>query len=291
MVKLEAFSGLTKKQEDLLRVNYCFGSLAILTLNTTHEDLTFNFRTSKKSSDNVLASAWLQYKTNQLTFKGKKRNDAFSNYSAEWMPKNYVENVKLKTECKLTSPAGARKMESTTSAEYNIETFKGKLAFSYNPMQVKATATMGKPEYGLGLDGKYDIDTQRLHGYNIATWWSQKYRKVVLKHEGVNKEEYALGNLLVSYYQRLNDKAHVGALVKSNWSSKETSLEVGGDYQYDPSTNLKGKIGSTGLVGLAVNRKLNDYWTLGAAVQVDVNSVTSNSINDYKLGFKLDFKY
>ena len=85
------------------------------------------------------------------------RNDSFSHYIAEWTPKKILDHLKLKTECKLTSPEGFQTVEYLTSAEYSHKKFKVKTEFGSNPMHLKTSVTAGLPEYGVGLDCKYDI--------------------------------------------------------------------------------------------------------------------------------------
>lgn len=50
MVRLQEFTNLTFKQEDLLSKHYCFGSLSMLTLRVSQDGLTFHTRVAKKSS-------------------------------------------------------------------------------------------------------------------------------------------------------------------------------------------------------------------------------------------------
>lgn len=287
MVKLENFSGLTKKQEDLLKKNYCFGSAGLLNINVVNSNMTFHSRVSEKPNESPRASAWLQFRNDLFLVKGKKRNDKFSYYKLEVTPTEFVKNFKAIFECKLKGSDGTK--DPSISAEYNHEQARGKLTYYTDPSSLRAQVTFGKPEFGAGLDTKFQLDSKTFTSYNAAVWWVKKGSKLVLKHIGTNSETFALGNFEVSYFQKLNKDTHLGSKVVANCESKEMTLEVGGDYKYDANTIMKGKINSVGNIGLAFSRAINERLRATIATEVNSQSLISHSCDGYRLGVRFDF--
>lgn len=287
MVKLENFAGLTRKQEDLLKKSYSYGSLALLNANFQQGDFTFHTRAAhgKNGSTDPVVSAWIQIKDGLASWKAKKRTDGLHHYVLEWTPKSIVDNVKVKAECKTEN----HRTEPNVSVEYTHAHAKAKLAFLGNPFVVKGSVTTGKGDYGLGLDGKYNTQTQQLQAYNIAAWFFRKHSKLVVKHAGSGAESFENGNLEVSYYHKLSPKVHVASRVVNNLKANTTGFEIGGDYKYDDSTVLKAKIGSTGVVGLALIRQLNQNVKLTLASGVDSKAISANDLHDFKFGLRLDY--
>lgn len=293
MVKLEQFSSLTRNREDLLSKPYCYGSFGVVNVEVDSDNLTFHARSSLRNeneANKVRASSWLKFQLAQASLKAKKRTDGLSHYTIEWVPKDLIPDLKLKSECKVSTSEGSQTAEPSLTAEYSMDNLKAKLAFADNPRVVKGSFTTAFGDYGVGLDGKFDISSKRLTGYNTAVWWNYNDKEVVLKHLGTNKEKLALGEFQLSYYYR-KDKIAFGSLVSSNWQNKSTYMELGGDYDYDDITVLSGKINSEGKVGAALKRKLNPYLTLRVASEVDATKVSSSAINNYKFGFRFDFNH
>lgn len=85
--------------------------------------------------------------------------------------------------------------------------------------------------------------------------------------------------------------AHLGAEVKANWENRSTGITVGGDYRYDEKTLLKGKLNSDGKLAGALVRNLNRDMKFTIAAEVDANRMTNSTINDFRLGFRLDFNH
>jgi len=152
-------------------------------------------------------------------------------------------------------------------------------------LTIISAVTAGKPEYGIGLDLKYDTVSQKASTY-AALWWFRKHSRLVLKHA---TEELEIKSLEVSYYHKINAFSHVGLRAVCDHKANTTSMEVGGDYLWDKNTLLKAKIDTCGNVGLAVARKLNENLKLTFATGVDSKAVTACALHDYKFGFRLDF--
>ena len=82
-----------------------------------------------------------------------------------------MDNLKFKGEYKTYE---AQDSEVILTGEYSHEKAKTKFVFGGFPYYVKTSVTTGKPEYGIGFDGKFDLDSQRFHAYNLAAWWFRK---------------------------------------------------------------------------------------------------------------------
>ena len=287
MVKLENFKDLTIKQENLLKKNYSFGSVGLLNLNIKNNDLTFHSRISEKADKGPLASASLEYKNDFISLKGKKRNDTFSYYKLEVTPNKVIKDFKAVLDCKILKSDSF--VDSSVAVEYKHEKFLGKLAYLTQTNVVNAQVTIGKPEYGVGFDGKLDVGTKQLAGLTTALWWFKKNSRLVFKHIGTNAELFALGNFELSYYQKISPLAHIGSKVSTNWKSKVTEIEVGGDYKFDRNTLIKGKINSEGNIGLSFARSLSSQLKATIATEINTDNLVRHSSKGYKLGVRFDF--
>ncbi|CAG9333757.1 unnamed protein product [Blepharisma stoltei] len=292
MVKLENYSGLTKKQEDLLKTHYCFDSFGLINLNLVQNDYTFHTRASAKHPNAlapILASTWLQLRKNNMSLKSKLRTDGLSHFIYETTPKSIIENTKLKAEWKTSQVKGVQNTEPSATIEFSNPNAKAKLTFVENPLQLKGNLTLGKPQYGIGFDGKFDLVSQKLTGYNLALWFFRKHSKIVLKHIGTNAEELALGNIEFSFYQKLSPLAHFGSKIITKARGGETSIEFGGDYKYSDDTLLKAKLNTEGKLGLALSKQLSKSLRFSLGSEIDTKEIAANRFHDYKLGFRLDF--
>jgi hypothetical protein len=294
MVRLEGYSSLSKKQEDLLKLGFSYDRQALVTVTSDAPDLRFKARAAHlkpSATTPVLASTSVHFKKDLLTFTAKRRSDSLSHFIFEYTPKDLIPNLKFKSEARITHSASGDRVEPSATVDYSHTLGKAKLTVSDNPGVAKASVTFGKPEYGVGLDGKFEFGLGRFTGYNVAGWWFRKHAKLVVKHVGTDKSNYAVGDCVMSYYQKLTPLTHLASLVKVNWPTKNTYIEVGGDYKYDDKTLLKAKTNSDGKVGLAFIHKLSSNLKVTLATEVDSKKVTSASVTDYAFGFRLDFNH
>lgn len=286
MVKVEGYGGLSKKQEDLLRLGYCFRSLATVTLLTNASPLTFKARAAQKVEGNVLASTSLKMVQDKFTFTPKRRTDGMAQYSLE-----YAANAetKARAEAKTTEKAGTKSTEITVSAEYRGADFVVKAAGVHPNPALKLSGTWQKTNHGVGFDGKFLASSSRFVNYNFATWYASNDQWVVFKHNGSDANKYALGELVLSYYREVAPTTHLAGLAKFHIPSKSTYLEFGGDYKWSDSITLRGKVNSSGLLGLGLTRKILATLNLTLGAQFDTTKLRTDSITGYKFGFKLDF--
>jgi Eukaryotic porin len=286
MAKLESFRGLTEKQENLLKKSYSYGSAGLFSLKINNGDFTYRTRFSERVDHPSLASAWIEYKNNLFSLKGKKANNGDSYYNVTVTPANLLKDLKLVFDCRLNKLE--EKVDPSVAVEYKQPQVIGKLSYYTLQNVAQAQITLGKPELGLGFNFKFDVGSRSLKEHNTAVWWFKDASRVVFKYIG-KKELLVPERFELSYYQEISSLANLGSKVTTNWSTKATEIEVGGDYKYDESTLLKAKINSFGSIGLALSRTLNPSLKATIATEVNAQSLISHNIKDYKLGVRLDF--
>lgn len=286
MVKVEGYGNLTKKQEDLFRLGYCFKSLATVTLLTNASPLTFKARAAQKVEGNVLASTSLKMVHDKVTFTPKRRSDGLVQHTLEYAAN---PDLKAKAEAKTTEKAGVKNTEITVSAEYRGEDFVVKAAGVHPNPALKLSGTWQRNDHGVGFDGKFLASSSRFVNYNFATWYVTKDQWVVIKHNGSDATKYALGEVALSYYRDVGAGTHVAGLAKFHIPSKSVFLEFGGDYKWSDAVTMRGKVNSSGLLGLGLTRKLLPTLSLGLGAQFDTTKLRTDAITAYKFGFKLDF--
>lgn len=287
MAKLDNFTGLTKTQEDLLKKYYCFGSLGLLNLNVVNDAFTFHTRVAQRSEQGTRASAWLQYKNDLLLLKAKKRNDKFSHYKLELTPTKVIENLKAIFECKLA--AGEGKNDASVALEYSSEKFKEKITYLTHQNAVRLQLTAGKPEVGFGLDAKVKIEGFQVENVTPAFWWFKDGARLVVKHVGNDFKSF--GSFEASFFQAISGDTNFGSKVVTNWNSKATTIEVGGDYKYDANTLVKAKINSVGNIGMALTKTLSDKLRVSVATEYKAQSLLAHSNDGYKFGLRFDFTH
>lgn len=287
MAKLETFSNLTRPQEDLLKKYYCFGSLALVNVNIVNDKFTFHTRLSERHAEHPRASAWLQFKNDLFLVKGKKRNDRFSHYKLEVTPAKLSKDLKAVLECKLVPDGSAP--DASLNVEYNKERCKSKWTYFTAKHLLRMQNTFGRGDYGLGLEAKADLESLALTDHTVAFWWFKDSSRLVAKHIGKSFE--TLGDFEVSYLHRVNDSATLASKVTTKWASRSTALEVGGEYKYDESTWLKGKLNSDGKAALALTKTLTSTLRVSAATELAASSLLTQHADTYKFGLRFDFTH
>ena len=282
---LEGFAVLTKKQEDLLKKTYCLQTSALVTLTTNSGPFLFKARASQRPDTSSVAKASLQIKKEKITLTPKRKTDGTSMYVLEYA---HNADLKMKSECRVVNTLAERAYETTVSVEYSQPKYKAKLAIVEPNLAMKASATLGTEELGVAFDGKFDFAARRLVGYSFAQYWLQKQHRVVFKHVGVDKTQFALGDFFLSYFQTTSDKTAVAACIKYSHPKKETFIEFGGSHALTGDTELRGKVDSNGLLAAAFTRTFNESVKLTLATQVDVKKIVQANVSDYKFGLRLD---
>jgi hypothetical protein len=280
---LEGFGVLAKKQEDLLAKGFGLQTLGLVTLTTASGPLTMKARASQRVDNSAIAKVSMQMKQDKITFTPKRKSDGSAMYVLDYA---HSADLKLKAECKKTAVPSS--FEATVSTEYLQPSYRLKCAYVHPSPALKFCGTFGRDTLGIALDGKFDLTLGRLVNYNFAHYWFSPEHRLVLKHLGSDKTQLTLGDILLSYHQTVSTKTSVGACVKYNCPRKETTIEFGGSHAFSCCSELKGKVGHTGLLSAMLSKKFGGL-KLAVATQVDLKKVVQSGVSDYKMGLRVDF--
>jgi hypothetical protein len=286
MSKILGFSELTKRQEDLLNKGFAFNKLGVLVLSYQRGPDIYSARVSQTSTGpdgakvSVVAVGKADIKHDTGIISAKVKSDGRMNYAADITPEQ-VPQVKVRAEVAVTTTGDSQELDPTLSLGYNLDNARLKIA--YNPKYVKANFTVGRPDFGVGLDWKIDKATQSLANHTFALWNSSAERHLVLKHSSTDAS-LTLQKLSLSYFSVLSRTAQFGAVFDFDYPTSERSVEFGGSYRYAADLELRAKASSSGLVGLAFTKYLNRQLDFTLGTQLDLDS------NDFKYGFKINLK-
>mmetsp|Transcript_21922 Transcript_21922/g.39990 ORF Transcript_21922/g.39990 Transcript_21922/m.39990 type:complete len:291 (-) Transcript_21922:956-1828(-) len=288
MAKLLGFSDLTKKQEDLLTKGFAFSKLGVLAVSYQRGPDHYAARVSQTSLNaagtevGVVASGKAEIKHQSGLVSATVKSDGKLNYSVDFTPDQAPE-LKLKADLEVTKAGEAQEVSPTLNVGYNIE--NARVKFAYNPKTIKANFTAGKPEFGLGLEGKFETQTQKLSEYTFALWSSNAQRHVVFKHTGTSGIAFSLHNLSLSYFSELSKVAQFGASLNFDNKTSEGNIEFGGSYKQSDDVILRAKANSAGLVGLAFTKTFNQHLDFTLGTQLNLNETSK-----YQFGFKVGLK-
>jgi len=280
---LEGFGVLAKKQEDLLSKGLGMQTLGLVTLTTVSGPLTAKARASERTDSSVVAKVSVQVKQDKVTFTPKRKSDGSAMYVLDYA---HSADLKLKADCRKTALPNS--LEATVSAEYLQPSYRLKGAYVHPAPALKFCGTFGRDTLGVALDGKFDFILGRLVNYNFAHYWFSPEHRLVLKHLGSDKTQLALGDVQLSYHQTVSPKTCVAACIKYNCPRKETNIEFGGSHAFSCCSELRGKVGHTGLLSALLSKKFGGL-KLTVTTQVDLKKVVQSGISDYKMGIRADF--
>lgn len=280
---LEGFGVLSKKQEDLLSKGLGMQTLGLVTLTTTSGPLTVKARASERADNSAIAKVSVQVKQDKVTFTPKRKSDGSAMYVLDYA---HSADWKLKADCKKTALPNS--LEATVAAEYLQPSYRLKAAYVHPSPALKFSGTFGRDNLGIALDGKFDFILGRLVNYNFAHYWFSPEHRLVLKHLGSDKTQLALGDVQLSYHQTVSPKTCVGACVKYNCPRKDTAIEFGGSHAFSCCTEMKGKVGHTGLLSALLSKKFGGL-KLAVTTQVDLKKAVQSGVSDYKMGIRADF--
>ena len=285
MANIESYHDLTKKQEDLLSKNYSFGTSALLNLNLSADNFTFHSKIGENKNEGNLASTWVEFANSLFSFKHKRTTAKYSQYKVEVTPKDVVKDLKVTFDCKLWGGSDKR-LDPSIALDYHKSTATGRLAYHTESSIIAASVTGGKQEVGAGVDLKYNLKQHELVSVIPAVWWINEQSRLVVKYA---TDSFKLGTAHVSYYQKVNPTTTLASKIASNLKSGETEIEVGGEYNFDPSSLIKAKVNSFGNLALAFTRTLSKNFQATVATEINTQSLVSHADSNYKLGFRFDF--
>jgi hypothetical protein len=286
MVRLESYSSLTRKQEDLFKKNYCYTSFALATFSHQTSDLLFKTRVAKQFKGPVKFNLSGAFKHGDFTFTPKQKTDGSQLLAFDFTPDR---DNKLRGELKLVTEAGAVKsQEPTLSVEHSRDNARVKLALT-SDLSAKFTGTFGQTDLGFGVETKVPLNAVAAPVLNVAGWYNHSRTNSVFKAEGLDLATRTVSKLSASTYLDISPSVKAGSLITFDLKEKAVSTTFGAEYQLSDKTLLKGKLDNAGTVGVALQQSLSSHVKLGVASQVETAKVVSGSNSDFKFGFRLDF--
>ena len=286
MAELEDIDDLTKKQKKLLEKYYYESTVASFKTSVIQSDVKFNAKASQLKSSSLLASIYLEYQKDNYLLKLKQRSSNYFHFLLEYSPHTFINKLKTRLEYKVSSQGLRVKSGPRVSIFYYREFARFQASLKDSPLLINFSLTTGKPEFGVGADWKFALNSQKYTKLVFALWWHKKHTNMVFKHI---ESESSLGKFEFSYFLKLSPIMHMASLITTNWSDKSTSIQIGADYLFDEDTLVKGKVDSCGKIGISLRRRLSErlYITLGSSV--DTKESNSNKTNDYNFGFTLNY--
>lgn len=287
MARLESFTNLSRKQEDLLNKGYCYGTLGLAVFSHRTADLLFKTRIGKRFGGAVVSNMSGSFKHGDLTFTPKQKTDGSHLVSFEYNPD---KDNKLKGELKLVTDAKGAVVsnEPTISVEHSQDNLKVKVAVTKGPV-AKLNGTFGRTDIGFGVETKLALNALALPKLNLASWYNLSKTNMLFKLDGLDIVERTVEKISASLLLNVNPTVRFGSLVTFDEKTKTVSAEFGGDYQLTEKTLVKGKVDNVGTIGVAVHQQLNEHVKLSIASQVASAKVVGNALSDFKFGFRFDF--
>jgi hypothetical protein len=281
MARLPGFRDLTKDQRELLTKGFAYSKLGVLGVTYQRGPDLYSGRFSQArpagSQVDIVARGRTEVKYPGGLISAKVKSGGLLNYSADYA---LAPDLTLKGEFAVSTLADTQAVNPTLSLTYNLD--HTKLKFAYNPKAFVGILMVGRPDLGVGFDGKFDTRTFKLSSYYLAAWSSNAERTVVLHH---NSNTASLENLTMSYFAKLSSTTHFGAELKFNFPKSEGSLEMGARHSPCADLTCRAKANSAGLIGLAFTKQFNQHLAFTLGTRVDLNSP-----NKHQFGFKVDLK-
>lgn len=295
MVRIEDYSDLNRKQRELLSKGFNYKSPFLGSFSFEEKGIVFRVKASDKNPLASLASLYKQaghstvgsqsitHTYGNFLLRAKRGKDEVSYMSLTYNPQEVPGDLKLIT---LISTKSKPSLEVIYNHSNAVTRFKLDTIYNLN-----ARASLGKPELGAGFKGNLNLQELSLSKYEFGFWWFKKHRKMVAKHIYTGKyRTMILDRLLFSYYQKLNPTTHLAGSARLNLNSLDFFLEFGARHQLDDTNFIKAKLNSKGQLSLAHSINLLTLLHFNTSAQIDLRKLSSDAVNSYKLGIRLDFK-
>lgn len=296
MVKFQSYSDLTRKQEELLSKGYTHNSLLQTSFTYHHPDFLLKLKgsqgkaTAPSSALLVSGSSSMLYKYENLSFKPKRFTNGTTSFEFEYLPKGRMKDLKFNSEMRMLNNATVQKLQSVSTVEFTSTNAITKITLSDAPLSLNGNLTVGKPEYGIGLNSTFDLKSHRFTNYIFSLWWFKNNRRIVIKQLNSGKStDLPLDELHFSYYEKLTHFTRIGALMRYLVHSRSANIEFGGSLELDSKTFLKAKINSDMVAAFSISKVLSDTLKMTLSGQMDGKKVSTAGMNDFRLGVRLDF--
>jgi len=188
-----------------------------------------------------------------------------------------------------TTITGHGDSESVTlDAEYKHEyiTLAGSLnVLSAQGNRLTAASVFGYDGFAIGLQAEYVYDKWRnING--IASYTNPDFVATLFARSNTQATTNIIG---LTYHQRLNLRSSIAAeaSIDVNKTSESPKITVGGSYDLDTATTVKGKLDTEGRVSLSYAQRLNKFTRAILGTSINTNNFSSSGI--HTLGLTLSF--
>mmetsp|Transcript_26311 Transcript_26311/g.47163 ORF Transcript_26311/g.47163 Transcript_26311/m.47163 type:complete len:281 (+) Transcript_26311:2992-3834(+) len=276
---------LAEDQENLFEQGF-IPQAALLTATHNTDNLTFKAKVGSTPERTIVYGAAAKILHSSVTVKPKFSEDGATSLGVTWEPN---ADLKLKALSKFAAKGGAiENHEQSIGAEFQLA--NGWLALSLDKnFDFNVKGKLGKEEYGFAVDSTLSLKSATLQPFDLATWYKQSKTKTVLKLEGVDLQKQNYGVLGASLYLEATASTKIASLVKLGLNDNSTTIEVAGEHTLTPSTTLKAKAHSKGIVSGAWIEALRPGITLSLSTSINSLKVFKSGLADAGLGFRLDF--
>ena len=152
----------------MLKKNFCVHNLACIKAHISQDDLKFVTKAVQLKSSNLVLSALMEYKKDNFLLKIKKKSDGLAHFLLDYSPGASMNNLLARLEYSVVYCGVKTKSTPALSIFYENDKVRLKGTIKDNPLLMNFSFTAGKPEYGLGLDWTFALNTQKYTEYNFA---------------------------------------------------------------------------------------------------------------------------
>lgn len=286
------FDSLTEQQHKLLNSSYIFGSLATVSYFRRTNEIIIKAKGSQRRQPDTPGKSEVDFsgkikgksKTTKIEFK--KRKDQTSMVTLWTKPELLRKRVRMMMQ--LRGHHDTNEFNGRVKVQYSSERINTHLTFGPLKYVELGTTFVTASKLGIGFVAGYDADLKRMKAYDLALWKTWKDTKIVAKHKSIEGVD-GLGNIILSYWQKVSNNTQVGGQIISSVHSNNTEFAFGMQRKIEDGF-AKWKFDSEGNLAIAVGRKLSDKVRLVSAVQLALNSPSTPNQPTYSLGFRFDFK-
>jgi hypothetical protein len=196
--------------------------------------------------------------------------------------------VKLATESRL-SLVPSLPHSFTTTLEFPVARFYRDLSKSETP-KANLSLVMGIKDTGISVGGEVELapETAQVRASNGVLSYTRPNLEVTL----FGKKRDTNLTVGANFYQRLpsyaSKSAAVGAELTTDFSEKPASLTLAGTVKPDPTSTLKARLTSRGVLGLAYTQQFNGPFALTVGSDLDV--LRAQEPGSFNWGVKLNYK-
>jgi hypothetical protein len=286
MAKLASFNDLTKSHEEIANKGYCFNSSGILKIGIKSQNYSFKSKAIEKSNESMIGLLSASFKYQIATITHKRTTERFSQYSLDVDLDKFINGLAFKTDCKIWRTL-ENKIDPNIELAYSFKNLvNASIKLGTETGKLTTTLTVGKQNIGLGFESSLNCVSHFIERPTFGVWINNSQANLVAKYKlGL----FDKGILSLFYYQQLANHAKLFFNAVTDCKKCSSKVVIGGIYQPDDSTTIKGKYKSTGVIAISFSKYLNQYLKATAATQINTQGFISQSSSQNKIGFRFDF--